>query len=206
VSKFLLNHLERISKALANTKNPIFNPKILLPIHFSLSARLALLAHLAFGPASPAGLPSPAGRSLPHRPIRPMCRWHLHRNMFSFLVRTFRASRVLSRLSLSSGPWLLAPSPTPCRPTPAAPPPNPTVPSHPAPPSSAPRMATSRLNSPCHQDPLLNPPLNLAVFIGIKDINAPHTGKASPHPVSVPATVLRGPECAAGPPHHGLLV
>jgi hypothetical protein len=148
-------------QTLGKFKNPIFNPKILLPIHFSLLARLALPAHLAFGPACPTRLPSPVGQSLPHRPIRPMCRWRLRRNMFSFLVRAFRADRVLSRLSLSSGPRLSAPSPTPRRPTPAAPPS-----------SSVDRMASSCLNSPRHQDPLLKPPLNLAVFNGIKDINA----------------------------------
>jgi hypothetical protein len=56
-------------QSLGKFKNLIFNPKILLPIHFSLSAWLALPAHLAFGPASPTSLPSPAGRSLPRRPI-----------------------------------------------------------------------------------------------------------------------------------------
>jgi hypothetical protein len=45
-------------QSLSKFKNPILNPKIFFPIHFSLSAQLALPAHLAFGPASPAGLPS----------------------------------------------------------------------------------------------------------------------------------------------------
>jgi hypothetical protein len=40
--------------------SPGRGPKIPLPIHFSLSTRLALSAHLAFGPASPTGLPSPS--------------------------------------------------------------------------------------------------------------------------------------------------
>jgi hypothetical protein len=47
----------QISKALVIQKSN-FNSKILFPIHFSLSAQLALPAHLAFGLDSPAGLPS----------------------------------------------------------------------------------------------------------------------------------------------------
>jgi hypothetical protein len=152
---------------LGKFKNPIFYPKILLPIHFSLLAQLALPSHLAFGPVSPAGLPSPAGRRLPRRPIWPVCRRRLHRNTFSLLVHAFRAGRVFSHLSLSCGPQLSVLSPTPCWPTLAAPPLNPAMPGHPAPPSSAPQMAASRLNSPRHQDPLLNTPLNLPVMSGM---------------------------------------
>jgi hypothetical protein len=46
-------------QSLGKFKNPIFNPKIIFPIHFSLLAQLALLAYMAFGPAGPASLPSP---------------------------------------------------------------------------------------------------------------------------------------------------
>jgi hypothetical protein len=149
-------------QTLGKFKNPIFNPKILLPIHFSLLARLALPAHLAFGPACPTRLPSPVGQSLPHRPIRPMCRWRLRRNMFSFLVRAFRAGRVLSRLSLSSGPRLSAPSPTPRRLTPAAPPS-----------SSVDRMASSCLNSPAIKTPSLTLPLTSPSSMALKTLTPP---------------------------------
>jgi hypothetical protein len=138
VSKFLLNLLVRIFKALVNLKIQFFYPKIILPIHFSLSAQLALPAHLAFLLANPTGLPSPGGRSLPHRPIWPVCRWRLRRNTFSFLVHAFQAGRILSHLSLPCGPQLSVLSPTPCRPTPAAPLSNPAVLGHPVPPSSVP--------------------------------------------------------------------
>jgi hypothetical protein len=141
VSKFLLNLLERISKTLVNSKIQFLIQKSFC-LFISRSARQALLAHLAFGPARPTGLTSPTGRSPPRCPIRPVCRWRLS-----------SWSHSLSSLSVK---WTPAVSSV----------------SHPAPPSSAPRMAASRLNSPHHQDPLLNPPLNLVVFNGIKDINA----------------------------------
>jgi hypothetical protein len=140
---------------------------------------LALPAHLAFGPASPVGLPSPAGRSLTRWPIWPVCRWRLCRNMFSFLVRALQAGHFLSHLSVKWTPAVSSVShhmPA----TPAVPQPNPGAPSHPAPPSSAPRMAASRLNSPRHQAPRLNPPLNLAIFNGVKDINTTVTPRATP--------------------------
>jgi hypothetical protein len=106
-------------ESLCKFKNSIFNLKILLCIHFSLSARLELPAHLAFGPASPASLHSPSGRSLPRRPIWPVCRWRLRRNTFSFLVHAFWAGHILSHLSLSSGaPLNPATLNTLCRPAP----------------------------------------------------------------------------------------
>jgi hypothetical protein len=71
MSKFLLNLRVQISKALVNSKNPIFNPKILFPIHFSLSAQLALPAHMAFFPASPTGLPSPQAEAFLAGPSGP---------------------------------------------------------------------------------------------------------------------------------------
>jgi hypothetical protein len=52
-------------------KNIIFNLKILFPIHFSLLAQLALPAHLAFGPTSPADLPSPQAEALIAGPSGP---------------------------------------------------------------------------------------------------------------------------------------
>jgi hypothetical protein len=48
MSKFLLNILVQISKALVNSKNPIFNSEILFFFAFGLAD---LAAHSAFGPA-----------------------------------------------------------------------------------------------------------------------------------------------------------
>jgi hypothetical protein len=52
MSKFLLNLLVQISKALVNSKNPIFNSEIL----FFAFGPADLAAHSAIGPAGPAGL------------------------------------------------------------------------------------------------------------------------------------------------------
>jgi hypothetical protein len=176
VSKFLQNLLVQISKSLVNSKkNLIFNPKFLFPIHFSLSAQLALSAHLAFGPASPAGLPSPAGRSLPHRPIWPVCRWRLRRNTFFFSVCTLRAGRVLSHLSLSSVPRLLAPSPTLRWPTPAAP--RPATPRHLAP---CLEWLPRSLTHPAIRNPSLTIPLTSPSSMALKTFNATVTSSATP--------------------------
>jgi hypothetical protein len=58
-------------QCLGKFKNPIFNSKILFPIHFLLSALLALPAHMAFGLASPAGLPSPQAEAFLTGPADP---------------------------------------------------------------------------------------------------------------------------------------
>jgi hypothetical protein len=58
-------------QSLGKFKNPIFNPKIIFPIHFSLSAQLALPANLAIGPASPTGLPSPQAKAFLAGPSGP---------------------------------------------------------------------------------------------------------------------------------------
>jgi hypothetical protein len=136
MSKFLLNLLLQISKALLNSKI-----QFLIQKFFFLAFGLAdPAAHSAFGPAIPAGLAVPAGRNPPHRPIQHVRRWRLCGSTFSLLVRAFRAS-LFSLVSLSSGPRLSAPSFTFGRPSSATPPP---PPGHPTPPSSAPRVPPSR--------------------------------------------------------------
>jgi hypothetical protein len=129
----------QISKALVNSKIQFLIQKIF----FFAFGPANLMAHSAFGPASPAG-PSPlVGRSHPCRPIWPVRRWRLHGSTFSLLVRVFRAGRV-SLVSLSSGPGLSASSSSPTgRPLPLL-----LVASgHPAPPGLQPRDARRGLHS-----------------------------------------------------------
>jgi hypothetical protein len=65
MSKFLVNLLVQISKALVNSKNPIFNSEIL----FFAFGPADLAAHSAVGPANPAGL-SPLPQAEAHRPAQ----------------------------------------------------------------------------------------------------------------------------------------
>jgi hypothetical protein len=136
MSKFLLNLLVQISKALVNSKIQFLIQKFF----FLAFGPADLAAHSAFGPASPDGLAFPAGQNRPHWPIRPVHRWHLCGSTFSLLVRTFSAGR-FSLVALSSGPRLSAPSLTSGRPSSATPPP---PPGHPTSPSSVPRVPPSR--------------------------------------------------------------
>jgi hypothetical protein len=152
MSKFLLNLLLQICKALVNSKIQFLIQKFF----FLAFGPTDLAAHSAFGPASPAGLAVLAGRYHPRRPIQPVCRWRLCGSTFSLLVRAFRAG-CFSLISLSSGPPLSAPSLTSGHPSSAAPPP---PPGHPTPPSSAPRVPLSRYHPaiiPPPLIPLLNP-------------------------------------------------
>jgi hypothetical protein len=105
MSKFLLNLLVQISKALVNSKIQFLIQKFF----FFVFGPANPTAHSAFGPAGPTG-PSPhTGRSHPCRPIWPVRRWHLHGSTSSLLVHVFRADR-FSLISLSSGPELSASS------------------------------------------------------------------------------------------------
>jgi hypothetical protein len=65
MSKFLLNLLVQISKALVNSKNPNFNSEIL----FFAFGPADLAAHSPFGPAGSAGL-SPLLYHEAHRPAQ----------------------------------------------------------------------------------------------------------------------------------------
>jgi hypothetical protein len=139
MSKFLLNLLVQISKALVNSK-----------IHFLIQKLFCFVfgpanptAHSAFGPAAPTG-PSPlVGRSHPCRPIWPVRRWRLRGSTSSLLVRVFRAGR-FSLICLSSGPRLLASSSSPTdRPLPL----HLIASGHPAPSGLQPRDARRGLHS-----------------------------------------------------------
>jgi hypothetical protein len=139
MSKFLLNLLVQIFKALINLKVQFLIQKFF----FFAFGPANLTAHSAFGAARPAG-PSPlAGQSHPCRPIYPVHRWRLHGSMFSLFVCVFRASR-FSLVSLSSGPGLSASSSSPAgRPLPLL-----LIASgHPTPPGLQPRDAKRGLHS-----------------------------------------------------------
>jgi hypothetical protein len=118
MSKSLLNFRVQISKALVNSKNPIFNSKIFL-LHFRPSypyrptrpsAQPALLAPLL--PQAKANFAGPS-RSAHTR------RWRICKNTFSSLIYAFRSRRLLSIHPLTHGPNLSVLSSPPRRPTPA---------------------------------------------------------------------------------------
>jgi hypothetical protein len=153
MSKFLLNLLLQISKALLNSKIQFLIQKF----SFLTFGPADLAAHSAFGPTSPLASLPPQAETHPSQPTYPMRRSCLHGNKFSLLVRAFRAGR-LSLISLSSGPRLSAPSLTSGRLSSPAPPP---LPGHPAPPSSVPQVPPSRYHPAFIFPPLiplLNPP------------------------------------------------
>jgi hypothetical protein len=86
MSKFLLNLLLQIFKALVNSKNPIFNSEI----HFFLIFGPAdPAARLASGPASPLAAPLPAGQKRPAGPSSPRVSSVFTGNTFSFSDRAF---------------------------------------------------------------------------------------------------------------------
>jgi hypothetical protein len=116
----------------------------------------------------------------------------LHRNMFSLLVRTFRAGR-LSLVSLTSGPRLSAPSPTSSRPSSPAPPP---LSNHRVPPSSTPRVSPSRYGLTFIFPPLitlLNPPPSSMVLM-------PLTSALTPAPPATPPRCSLDPYKRRAPP------
>jgi hypothetical protein len=118
MSKSLLILLVQISKSLVNSKIKILIQKNLSS---SLSARLPLPAHSAFGLAGPPGPCPLAGRSPAHlasQPLGPRVP-----KTFSSLIHAFHSRHLLSIPSLTHGPRLLAPSSPPRRPTPAVSPP-----------------------------------------------------------------------------------
>jgi hypothetical protein len=153
MSKFLLNLLLQISKALVNSKLQFLIQKFF----FLISARSTLrptrpLAQPAHWPRRPRRpKPSIAG------PSSPRVGHVFARNTSSILIHAFRAGR-LSLISITIGPQLSAPSPTSSCPCSPAPPP---LLGHRAPPSSTPRVPPDRyhlaFNSP-PLNPLLNPP------------------------------------------------
>jgi hypothetical protein len=182
MSKFLLNLLLQISKALVNSKIQFLIQKF----HFLISARPTLRPIRPLSPASPLAMPPPQAETVPASPSSPRVGRVFAGNTSSLLVRAFRVGR-LSHVSLSTGPQMSVSSPTSSRPSSPAPPP---IPDHRAPLSSAPRVPSS-----CYHLAFTSPPLisllNLSssrpVFNGIKAINAGvnrpgHPSRDSPGP------------------------
>jgi hypothetical protein len=120
MSKFLLNLLLQISKALINSKIQFFNSEIL----FLDFGPADLVAHSASGPASPLAAPPPQAETVPAGPSSSHVDRVFTGNTSSLLVRAFRGGR-LSHFSLSTGPQLSVPSPTSSRPSSPSPPPLP---------------------------------------------------------------------------------
>jgi hypothetical protein len=183
MSKFLLNLLLQISKALVNSKNPIFNSEIL----FLDFGPADLAAHPASQPSLPTGHTVSRRPKAPAGPSSPRVGRVFTGNTFSFSVYAFRAGR-LSHVSLSTGPHMLVSSPTSNHPSSPTPPP---IPGHRAPLSSAPRVPSSRYHLAFISPPLISL-LNLSssrpVFNGVKAINAGvnhpgHPSSALPRPL-----------------------
>jgi hypothetical protein len=153
MSKFLLNLLLQISKALVNSKIQFLIQKFLFP-YFRPSQPCG---PLGLWPSQPTGRAAPIGRNRPCRPTQPARRSRLRGKYVFLFVHAFRAGR-LSHVSLSTRPQLSVPSPTSSRPSSPAPPP---LSGHRAPPSSTPRVPSDRYHlafiSP-PLNPLLNPP------------------------------------------------
>jgi hypothetical protein len=112
MSKSLLNFRVQISKALVNSKNPIFNSKIFL-LHFRPS--------YPYRPTRPSAQPSPLGPLLPQAEAKfaGPSRWRICKNTFSSLIHAFRSRRLLSIHPLTHGPHFSVSSSPLCRPTPA---------------------------------------------------------------------------------------
>jgi hypothetical protein len=136
MSKFLLNLLLQISKALVNSKIQFLIQKFF----FLILARPTLRPTRPLSPASPLAAPPPQVETVPAGPSIPRVGHVFAGNTPSLLDRAFRAGR-LSLVSLTTGPRLSAPSPTSSRPS--SPTPSPIL-GHRAPPSSAPRVPPSR--------------------------------------------------------------
>jgi hypothetical protein len=146
MSKFLLNLLLQISKALVNSKIQFLIQKFF----FLISAWPTMRTTRPLSPASPLAAPPPQAETVQAGPSSPRVGRVFAGNTSSLLDRAFRAGR-LSLISLTTGPRLSAPSPTSSRPSSPAPPP---ILGHRAPPSSAPRVPPS-----CYHLAFISPPL-----------------------------------------------
>jgi hypothetical protein len=113
MSKFLLNLLLQISKALVNSKI-----QFLIQKSFFLAFSPAnLAAHSASGPASPPAVPSPQAKTVPAGPSGPCVGRVFAGICFPFRITPSRVGR-LSLISLSTRPHLSDSHPSPRRPTP----------------------------------------------------------------------------------------
>jgi hypothetical protein len=179
MSKFLLNILPQISKALVNSKIQFLIQKFF----FLISVRPTLRPTRPL--AQPAHWPHRPRRLKPSRPAHPA-----HASVASsreirlpVLVRAFRAGR-LSLVPLTTGPQLSVPSTNSSCPSSPAPPP---IPGHRAPPSSAPRVPPSHYHLAFISPPLislLNPPPS---SMALKPLTPVLTALAAP------------PRCSPGP-------
>jgi hypothetical protein len=182
MSKFLLNLLLQIFKALVNSKIQFLIRKFFFLI----------LARPTLRPTQPLAQPAHWPRR-PHRPkpslvgpSSPRIGHLFARNTSSLLIHAFRAGR-LSLVSPTTGPQLSAPSPTSNRPSSPAPP---SLPGHQAPPSSMPRVPPDRYHLA-----FISPPLN-----GVKAIitSVKHPGHPSP---ALPRPPIKGEHPHRVSPH-----
>jgi hypothetical protein len=176
MSRFLLNLLLQICKALVNLKIQFLIQKFF----FLILARPTLQPIRPLSPASPLAASPPQAETISVGPSSPRVGLVLVGNTSSLLVRVFRAGR-LSHVSLSTGPQMSVPSPTSSRPSSTTPPP---IPGHRAPLSSAPRVPSSRYHLAFISPPLISL-LNLSssrpVFNGV---NYPsHPSPTLPRPL-----------------------
>jgi hypothetical protein len=148
MSKFLLNLLLQISKALVNSKIQFLIQKFF----FLILARPTLRPTRSLSLASPLVVLSPTGRKRPTGPSSPRVSRVFAGNTFSFSVYAFRAGR-LSHVSLSTGPHMSVSSPTSSHPSSPAPPP---IPGHRAPLSSAPWVPSSHYHLAFISPPLIS--------------------------------------------------
>jgi hypothetical protein len=118
MSKFLLNLLLQISKALLNSKIQFLIQKFL----FSLFRPGRPCGPLGLWPSQPTGRTAPAGRNRPGRPIQSAHRSHLC-GKYVFLFGSRLPIGRLSLISLSTGPQLSDPPPSSRRSTRSTPPP-----------------------------------------------------------------------------------
>jgi hypothetical protein len=108
MSKFLLNLLLQISKALVNSKI-----QFLIQKPFFLAFGPAdPAAHLASGPASPPAAPSLRAEIIPAGPSSPRVGRLFAENTFSILVHAFPSRLPLSRLSDNRAPLVRCVFPT----------------------------------------------------------------------------------------------
>jgi hypothetical protein len=113
MSKFLLDLLLQISKALVNSKI-----QFLIQKSFFLAFGPAnLAARSASGPASPPAAPSPQAETVPADPSSPRVGHVFAGNTFSLLDHAFPSRPPLPRLSVNRAPLVrFTPFPTPTDP------------------------------------------------------------------------------------------
>jgi hypothetical protein len=141
-------------QSLDKFKNPIFNSEILFLL---IWARPTLRPTRPLSPPSPLAMPSPAGQKRPAGPSSPRVGRVLTGNTFSISDHAF-PSRPPPLISLTTGPWLSASSPTSSHPSSPVPPP---IPGHRAPLRSAPRVPSDHYHLAFIFPPLI-PLLNLS--------------------------------------------